>query len=166
MNEKLNLGCGGDILEGWINIDLWPCRSEVRALDISEPLPFEDGTIAAIRAIDCFEHIPHAKAKGVLRAWTRLLKHGGKLTIRCPDMIQQCRYLVNGPWKWETFNRMVFGGQETPGNFHFSGWTKDTLMNTVQEFGLKILSCQLVSNNITPDAATSDNPNLLIEALK
>ena len=166
MNEKLNLGCGGDVLDGWVNIDLTPCRPEVRKLDISEPLPFEPGTISEVRAIDCFEHIPHSKSLAVLRSWCSLLKPGGKLTIRCPDMMAQCRYLMNGPWKWETFNRMVFGGQDHSGNFHFSGWTEKTLVSAVEKFGLRVSSCRFVSRNITADAATSDNPNLLLEATK
>lgn len=166
MNEKLNLGCGGDILDGWVNIDLSPCRSDVLRLDIGEPLPFESGTILEIRAIDCFEHIPHAKSFGVLKYWSSLLKPEGKLTIRCPDMMSQCRHLVHGPWKWETFNRMFFGGQDHSGNFHFSGWTEQTLVDAVRTCGLRVASCRLVSTNITPDAATSDNPNLLLEAIK
>lgn len=64
---KLNLGCGRDMREGWINIDhpsvesLLPTHgTEFVACDLDQPslvLPFEDNTFSVIDAIHILEHV-------------------------------------------------------------------------------------------------------------
>ena len=40
----LNLGCGPNILEGWLNTDIEPIDDRVVYLDAGKPFPFEDET--------------------------------------------------------------------------------------------------------------------------
>ena len=44
---KLNLGCGENAKPGWINVDLFKTSCRIW-LDIREPLPFPDGSVAMV----------------------------------------------------------------------------------------------------------------------
>ena len=41
--KKLQLGCGRNWLEGWLNSDYYPRTSDILHLDVTAPLPFPDG---------------------------------------------------------------------------------------------------------------------------
>jgi len=52
-------------------------RTEFRAIDASEPLPFPDGSFDAVLSNDAMCHIPHRL--DVLRDWRRVLRPGGRI---------------------------------------------------------------------------------------
>jgi hypothetical protein len=56
---KLNLGCGLDVLPGWVNIDASDqLDPSVEVWDLDEhPWPFEDASASEIRGVDIFEHV-------------------------------------------------------------------------------------------------------------
>lgn len=137
MNLKLNLGCGSDILDGgWENIDLFPVNDRVIEADIRS-LPYSPGTVAVIRAIDVIEHIPRAETDAALRHWHSLLHSGGTLEIRCPHVRKQAELLLQGVWSSDTFAHMMFGGQDTPGNFHMAGFDPGLLKQKLLAAGFK-----------------------------
>lgn len=80
--KKLNVGCGNDIREGWVNLD----RADLPGVDIVHdiekiPLPFRDEEFEEILCQDVLEHIEYLP---VLRELHRILKTGGTLKIRVP----------------------------------------------------------------------------------
>lgn len=55
---KLNLGCGGDIREGWCNVDISQHEGVDMCVDLNEhPWPWESNSVDEIRAIDVLEHL-------------------------------------------------------------------------------------------------------------
>lgn len=160
---KLNLGCGGMVLDGWVNIDLYSNVPGVTKLDV-EHLPFQPGSIDEILAQDVLEHISHRSCERVLADWCALLKPGGIITIRCPDLEMQCRCLLGGTWDSKVLVYMMFGGQDHDGNYHKSGWTRNSLVEFLESHGLKVVSAQKVYGTLTSDIRTSDNPNILVVA--
>jgi len=80
--KKLNLGCGNDIKQGWVNLDSAGLPGVDVVWNIEKlPLPFGDGEFDEILANDILEHVEYIP---VLRDLHRILKIGGKLTVRVP----------------------------------------------------------------------------------
>lgn len=77
---RLNLGCGGDVREGWVNVDRFSGPGVVRAE--LEDLPFPDGAADEVLASHVLEHVvDFAKA---WREIHRVLRVGGVLEARVP----------------------------------------------------------------------------------
>jgi predicted SAM-dependent methyltransferase len=54
---KINLGCGNQKEEGFVNLDMDPSVNPDIVYDIQDILPFDDGTVSEVRAYHIFEHI-------------------------------------------------------------------------------------------------------------
>ena len=90
---RLNLGAGGQVLKGWISVDLAgepDIRCDVRKL----VLP--DGYADEIQAIHVFEHLFRWEALDALIEWHRVLKPGGRLSIEVPDLLKCCANILGG----------------------------------------------------------------------
>jgi len=99
---KLNLGCGDDIREGWINIDLAPGPGVDRVWNLEEtPLPYEDGTIDEIFASHVIEHLYPHQWHELIRDFHRMLRPGGRLEIRVPYGIgRHNSHTYHRSWFW------------------------------------------------------------------
>ena len=82
---KLNLGCGANRKSGWVNIDFYHSSSDLQ-LDLREPWPFPEASVAYIYCEHVFEHfqfeieVPH-----VLSEALRVLVPQGVFDIGVPD---------------------------------------------------------------------------------
>lgn len=81
--KKLNLGCGTDFRDGWINLD----NFESDKIDVKHdletfPYPFEDECFDEIIAVNVLEHIENPVR--VLEELHRITANSGKVTIRVP----------------------------------------------------------------------------------
>lgn len=83
---KLNLGCGHNKLDGYINVDHdVNCNPDVIA-NLEDVLPFEDGTVDEIMLHHVLEHLGQ-DAKTYLNIWKefyRILKDQGEIKITVP----------------------------------------------------------------------------------
>lgn len=89
--KKLNVGCGADIREGYINLDLanLPGVNVVHDIELF-PYPFESDTFDEILCQDVLEHVEYIP---VLKELHRILKKGGTLTIRVPHFTSRNNYI-------------------------------------------------------------------------
>ncbi len=81
--KKLNLGCGEDKKEGFVNLD-WNKLVEPDAVhDLNKvPYPFPDNEFALVNASHILEHLE--KPFVIMKELHRLLKSGGKLIVKVP----------------------------------------------------------------------------------
>lgn len=85
--RELHIGCGPMVMEGWLNTDMAPVRERgVVYLDITEPLPFPDGSFSYIYSEHLIEHVGLEAALEHLRECRRILKPGGVLRVATPDL--------------------------------------------------------------------------------
>ena len=54
---KLHLGCGKNMLPGWINTDFPPKKENILELDATKKFPFEDNSIDYVFSEHMIEHI-------------------------------------------------------------------------------------------------------------
>lgn len=81
--QKINLGCGNDIRNNWINIDAFPLDGVDVTMDIEkDKIPFPDKSISIILVSHVLEHIINLKF--VLTEISRVLMPGGKFYVIVP----------------------------------------------------------------------------------
>jgi len=101
--KKLNIGCGSDIKEGWINLDYCKAEGIDVVHDLEKKLPFKDNEFDLIYASHILEHIKnYEQLIGELR---RILKEGGILEIKVPHHSYQGAYTE---WHTRFFNWYSF----------------------------------------------------------
>jgi cyclopropane fatty-acyl-phospholipid synthase-like methyltransferase len=89
--RKLNLGCGKDIREGYINVDLVKGDGVDFAVDLDvAPWPFVERNFDKIVAYDVFEHVH--KPVTFMTECHRLLHDGGLLHMRTPHYMARHAY--------------------------------------------------------------------------
>lgn len=114
---KLNLGCGDEILDGYINCDMDSAKADM--LFDAAKIPFPDNSIDEIRAYHLIEHFPFQKGLAVLREWFRVLKPHGKLVMETPDLLNTCKTFVESNEQ----ERIVLYG-------HFFAWPDLSIYQT------------------------------------
>lgn len=134
----LNVGCGHDIREGCINIDLYDDRADVKA-DVRE-LPFCDGHADVVIASQILEHFEFKEGERALREWARVLKSGGELVVSVPNMDEVVRMFRDFPEELKAATMYIFyGAQGAVGMAHMSGFTPFSLCKAVRKAGLEVI---------------------------
>lgn len=115
---RLNLGCGGRPLPGYINIDLdtveelkvrypgdeFPEDFEVYQYDIFD-LPFSDGSVAEIRADALLEHLSFLEERKFFYEVKRVLRPGGLFVFSVPDFEKTVKMWLAAKDEWKDFYR-------------------------------------------------------------
>lgn len=83
---RVNVACGPQVLPNFVNIDLFPCNSDVVGWDCRRSLPFSDESVLAVRVEHFVEHLEtREELPAFLRDCLRVLQPGGVLRIIVPD---------------------------------------------------------------------------------
>ena len=88
--RKLQLGSSNNILENWLNTDLYQCRGEVVPLDVRERFPFDESTFDYIFCEHMIEHLKYHEGMDMLRECFRVLRPGGRIRLSTPNL----RFLI------------------------------------------------------------------------
>ena len=86
---KLNIGCGWECMDGWINADntqKWQREQyPIQFMDATIPWDYKEETFDYIYSAHMIEHIPEEKGLFALKEAYRCLKKGGLIRITCPS---------------------------------------------------------------------------------
>jgi len=114
---KLNIGCGGRPLEGYINIDQdnvdamkkrYPGRdfSNVKVFDYDIfNLPFKDGEVSEIRADSLVEHLSFIEERKFFCEVKRVLATGGLFYFETPNFEKVVKIWLAAEDNWKDFYR-------------------------------------------------------------
>jgi len=162
MNKlTLNIGCGERAYKEYpkgykcINMDNRPDLPAIDLVGDVRDISFPDNTFDYVLASDIIEHFTIKETKNLLIEWKRVLKPGGILEIRTPNLEFLARYYVKGggdgnhPHPADFFSYHVFGGQDYPGNFHYVLFDRSWLLMICKECGFEELSYEEIVQNFT-----------------
>jgi len=158
----LNLGCGLDVREGFINIDLFSDNPNVVKMDIRK-LNFPDNYADLILASDILEHFSHRQTSMILAEWSRVLKPNATIIIRCPSLKLQVKAYSENKWNADIASYMIFGGQTNPGDYHCIAFDETSIKQHLEKAGLKVVEFEEVD---TPQDKGYINLNMTVKAVK
>jgi predicted SAM-dependent methyltransferase len=140
--RKLNVGCGFDRRQGFLNVDLHAFHEPDLVCDVLDLAPLPDGHYEHVLAQDILEHLPRLKTRTALVEWNRVLAPGGTLELRVPDVLGLARLLElpdsQAPARQEALLQNLFGTQLYPGDFHYIGFTEPYLRALLDECGFGV----------------------------
>jgi len=135
---KLNLGCGGDYREGYVNIDI---RTTVKT-DICcsvDRLPLPDCHADYILAKDVLEHFGRLQVQDVLKEWVRVLKPQCEIEIIAPNLEAICSGYLRGDFGIDVLVELLYGTQDYPENTHRAGFDLKSMGLLMESCGLDVL---------------------------
>jgi SAM-dependent methyltransferase len=145
---RLNLCCGDDVREGYINIDVRRTKPNVLVLDLEKELlkPFPSNSADEIIAKDCIEHVSWRRVEDLLRDIHRVLKCNGRVYIQVPDLEAIAKKVILNPnfcfgdlCGWKAISYWVYGAQDYPENTHKAGFTIPTLKKLLESLGFGVI---------------------------
>lgn len=162
---KLNVGCGTDYREGFINID----GNILNKPDLCLNLPgqrlidyFAKDSIQYVLIQDFLEHVFHWEAERILKDVYAILQPGGRGCIRVPNFQKIIR-----SWRLSDEKKIVllYGGQDIPQGeknpeprkrnpeyyCHKYAYTPKTLRDLLKNTGFEIVSITMIGTNILVD---------------
>jgi len=161
MKKTLNVGCGERIFkeypEGYQcinyderNLDCVDVVGDVRKLD------FPNEEFDYIIAFDIIEHFKISETVNILTEWKRVLKVGGTIEFRLPNLEEICKdYLkrkdenrVDGAPMAQYFSWLLYGGQDYSGNFHYIGFDRRLIAYECNKVGLLEVSWKAEGYNM------------------
>jgi len=80
--RRLNLGCGDDYREGWVNIDINPDVKADIHRDLNKGLPFDDNSVDEVWCSHLLEHLDDMIF--AMEEIYRVMKPNAPITIRFP----------------------------------------------------------------------------------
>ena len=95
LHDRLHIGCGPLVRDGWVNLDLFPADG-AHYVDGNNALPFEDSIFQHIHCEHFLEHLEQERAIRFLKNCFRVLKPGGSFRIIVPDAEKYFRAYVAG----------------------------------------------------------------------
>lgn len=138
-NPSLKLDDGAeDVL--WTRLDIDENRKPDVVHDILEPLPPKMiGAYDYVLASHVLEHITWRGALMALNNICQALKPDGKLILLVPDLEWASRQISKGLFGFDVLG-VLYGGHDTPWDYHNSGYTKRALATMMDRVGFDILS--------------------------
>lgn len=102
-------------------------------------IPEEDNVFDIAVASHVLEHLKWDDVIPALQEWVRILKVGGELTVKVPNLqfaaqkiLEDNNYTFDARWKHPYEMLMVYGSQDGVGMYHHSGFTPNVLKEYVK----------------------------------
>jgi len=137
-------------MDGYLNVDIRESCNPDIVCDV-ERLPFKEGSVDEIQAIDVFEHISFRKSKEVLKHWIGLLKSDGVIYIQSPSITRIMEYLIQAKslFELETVISLLYGNQDYEQNYHKTVCDPHLLAHYLREIGVTgEISYSMVNTNM------------------
>jgi predicted SAM-dependent methyltransferase len=146
MKKTLNIGAGALTYKFYPTNNYKCTNFDQRALkdidaigDARDLRRFEDEEFDFILASDVIEHFPVSETVTILKEWTRVLKIGGMIEFRLPNLAAICKQYSKST-DAKNVSWLLYGGQDYPGNFHYVGFDRKFFQGEYSKVGLQEVS--------------------------
>lgn len=177
--KKLHVGCGQNLLPGWLNSDYSPDSRSILRLDATKRFPFAAETFDYVFSEHMIEHISHRDGLHMLCECFRVLVPGGKIRVSTPDLQflldlyrDRTSQLRRDYVCWATEQFIADAPSATPAfvinNFvrawgHVFIYDEPTLRRSLQDSGFRgVVRCALNSSS-DPELANLENERRMPE---
>jgi predicted SAM-dependent methyltransferase len=154
MKLTLNVGCGDRTFDEYpaghkcVNYDERAGLKRVDEVgDVRDLSRFPDEHFDYILASDIIEHFPIAETNKILTEWKRVLKIGGVIEFKLPDLKAICSAYVSGRHDAKLTSWLLYGAQDYPGNFHKVGFDRKWFSTVLKVAGFEPLGVKDSGNN-------------------
>lgn len=151
---RLSIGSGGKFTHGYVCTDLYKSKN-VKEIFPHDSIPYDTGTVHAIYSEHELEHSDnHYAAENAVKEWARVLRHGGQLTLKVPDLELCCANFLQSedrdklpnekfsPREWYKYTiygiQREIGTGDAAGQFHRTGFTKSSISKLLTNNGFRI----------------------------
>lgn len=140
--RKLNLGCGWDRRDGYLNVDFQEFHEPDLVGDVRDLTTLPTAHFDEVVAQDVLEHLERQDTDVALREWARLLRPGGELIVRIPNVIALARLLSErrSVEDQQTLLQCMYGTQAYTGDYHHTGFTEVTIRVALAAAGFSVAS--------------------------
>jgi predicted SAM-dependent methyltransferase len=146
--KRVNLGCGSDVREGFVNVDLNAWYKPDVLADVRDvgflPTQYYDELVAQ----DVLEHLPRTDTARTLFHWNRPLRMGGILRLRLPSVLGIADLLRDpknhAPTMQEELIQCLFGTQAYTGDFHYTSFTRPLIDHYLAMTGFEIAQLDML----------------------
>lgn len=138
----VNLGCGSNKIEGFINIDINPEFNPDYIIYLGiENLPFENESVEELWCCHTIEHIPKIRHEKLILEVQRVLKKSGHVTFSYPEFLKcVTNWKTNFQGKKDFWEATIFGRQTTKWDSHVCAMHTPDFIPFVQNLGLKYMT--------------------------
>jgi hypothetical protein len=135
--RRLNLGCGFDHRDGYLNVDFQDRHEPDLVADVRQLSMLPTGGYTELLAIDVLEHLPRSATPACLDEWARLLEPGGHIELQVPDVVACGRLLCarDTVAAHQQLIHQLWGTQAYTGDFHLAGFTDLLLVSELSRAG-------------------------------
>lgn len=130
----VNVGCGFDTSDEFINVDVLPLPHIHHVHDITDLSMFPTDSVDLLYASHVLEHMPVKKVVSTLKEWQRVLKKGGTIRISVPDFDNMVDYYIDSGRDVDAVRDNVLG-QEPPYDNHYTLWNVQKLKALLESIG-------------------------------
>lgn len=171
-HDKLHLGSGARIIDGWANIDITGLRTI--SWDLRKPLPLAPGQVRLVYSEHFIEHIDRESAGRLLRRVRQAMAPGAIIRISTPDLARlvgdyssgRIIRMEHGGWFPETPCRMLNEGMRLWG--HTFVYDEPELFGLLDECGFSDIRRVNWGGSDTPELrgleSRPDFDDLIVEA--
>jgi predicted SAM-dependent methyltransferase len=133
---KLNLGCGGDYKEGYINVDAFD-KTVADKIMHAYDLKFKDNIFDEISIIQLIEHLGIVGSIHCLSECFRVLKPGKKIIIETPDLRKAFEKYLKGDREARKNILPWIYGVDIPGMVHRFCFPDDLIEEILNSIGFE-----------------------------
>ena len=137
---KLNIGCGDNKLEGYVNIDIDESLKPDLVCDVTYGLPYEEGEVEEVLLYHTIEHLPKFQHQIIYQEVHRVLKPDGLFIMSFPEFltcVENWKNNVRGNRQfWEA---TIYGRQASKSDYHVCIMDLEVTARELTRYGFEII---------------------------